>query len=124
MLESSQEMKMVYLLHENIMNGGSMSRRRKTSLLLILSVCFWWAAADRDVRAQVHAPDGYYLFGGPAAEQGHAVAVMPDGSGYVIAGDMRENAQGDWDIIVIRFDDSCRQTWQRRIGGLGEDHRL
>jgi hypothetical protein len=50
--------------------------------------------------------------------------VMPDGSGYVIAGDMRENAQGDWDIIVIRFDDSCRQTWQRRIGGLGEDHRL
>jgi hypothetical protein len=99
-----------------------MSRRRKTSLLLILLVCFWWAAADRDVRAQVHAPDGYYLFGGPAVEQGHAVAVMPDGSGYVIAGDMRENAQGDWDIIVIRLDDSCRQIWQRRIGGPGEDH--
>ena len=70
----------------------------------------------------MHAPNGYYLFGGPAVEQGRAVAMMPDGSGYVIAGDIRENNQDDWDIIVIRLDDSCRQIWQRRIGGPGEDH--
>ena len=47
------------------------------------------------------APDGYYLFGGPAVEQGHAVAVMPDSSGCVIAGDIRENDQDDWDIFFI-----------------------
>ena len=99
-----------------------MSHCRKPLLLLILSVCFWLTGPDQDVRAQVHAPDGYYLFGGPAVEQGRAVAVMPDGSGYVIAGDIRENNQDDWDIIVIRLDDSCRQIWQRRIGGPGEDH--
>jgi hypothetical protein len=50
------------------------------------------------------------------------VAVMPDGSGYVIAGDIRENDQEDWDIIVIRLDNNCRQVWQRRIGGPDEDH--
>jgi len=98
-----------------------MSYCRKPLLLLILSVCFWLTGPNRDVRAQVHAPDGYYLFGGPAVEQGRAVAVMPDGSGYVIAGDIRENDQDDWDIIVIRLDDSCRQIWQRRIGGPEED---
>jgi hypothetical protein len=109
-------------MHFNIGNGGSMSYCRKPLLLLILSVCFCLTGPDQDVRAQVPAPDGYYLFGGPAVEQGHAVAVMPDGSGYVIAGDIRENDQDDWDIIVIRLDDSCRQIWQRRIGGPDEDH--
>ena len=99
-----------------------MSYCRKPLLLLILSVCFCLTGPEQDVRAQVHAPDGYCLFGGPAVEQGRAVAVMPDGSGYVIAGDIRENDQDDWDVIVIRLDDNCRQIWQRRIGGPDEDH--
>ncbi len=100
-----------------------MSYCRKPLLLLILSVvCIFLPGLDQDVRAQVHAPDGYYLFGGPAVEQGRTVAVMPDGSGYVIAGDVRENDQDDWDIVVVRLDDRCRQIWQRRIGGPDEDH--
>jgi hypothetical protein len=99
-----------------------MSYCRRPLLLLILSVCFCLTGPDQDVRAQVNAPDGYYLFGGPAVEQGRAVAVMPDGPGYVIAGDIRENDQDDWDIIVIRLDGRCRKIWQRRIGGPDEDH--
>jgi len=102
-------------------NGDSMSYGRKPPLLLILSVCFFLTGLDRDVQAQVRPPDGYYLFGGPAVEQGRTVAVMPDGSGYVVAGDTRENDQEDWDIIIIRLDNSCRQMWQRRIGGPDND---
>jgi hypothetical protein len=99
-----------------------MSYYRKPLLLLILPVCFCLTGPDQDVREQVKAPDGYYLFGGPAVEQGRVVAVMPDGPGYVIAGDIRENDQDDWDIIVIRLDGRCRKIWQRRIGGPDEDH--
>jgi len=99
-----------------------MSYSQKPLLLLILSVCFCLIGLDQDLSAQVYVPDGYYLFGGPAVEQGHSVAVMPDGSGYVIAGDIRENDEDDWDIIVIRLDDSCRPIWQRWIGGPDEDH--
>jgi hypothetical protein len=99
-----------------------MSYCRKLLLLIILSVCICLPGLRQDVRAQVRAPDGYYLFGGPAVEQGHSVAVMPDGSGYVIAGDVRENDQDAWDIIVIRLDESCQQKWQRRIGGPDDDH--
>jgi len=98
-----------------------MSYYRKSLLLVILSVCFYLTGPEHELKAQVHAPDGYYLFGGPAVEQGRALAVMPDGSGFVIAGDIRENDQDDWDIIVIRLDDRCRQIWQHRIGGPDED---
>ena len=99
-----------------------MTHIRKPLFLLVLSACFLLTGSDRDLKAQVNTPDGYYLFSGPAVEQGRSVAVMPDGSGFVIAGDIRENDQEDWDIIVIRLDDSCRQVWQRRIGGPNEDH--
>ena len=99
-----------------------MTHLRKSFILLILSVCFLLTGFDRDLKAQVNAPDGYYLFGGPSVEQGRSVAVMPDGSGFVIAGDIRENDQADWDIIVIRLDNSCKQVWQRRISGPNEDH--
>jgi hypothetical protein len=99
-----------------------MTHIRKPLFLLVLSACFLLTGSDRDLKAQVNTPDGYYLFGGPAVEQGRSVAVMPDGSGFVIAGDIRENDQEDWDIIVIRLDNNCRQVWQRRIGGPGEDH--
>jgi predicted methyltransferase len=58
---------------------ASMSFRRIILLLLILSVSFWWMGADRDLRAQVQAPDGYHL-GGPAIEQGHkALSFSPAG---------------------------------------------
>jgi len=85
-------------------------------------VCFLLIGIDRSAGAQEKTPDGYYLFGGPAVEQGRSVAVMSDGSGYVIAGDIREKDQDDWDIIVIRLDESCRQIWQHRIDGPNEDH--
>lgn len=93
----------------------------KSLILLILLVCFCLIGSFRGAGVQVQSPDGYYLFGGPAVEQGRALAVMPDGSGCVIAGDIRENDQDDWDILVIRLDESCRQIWQRRIGGAEED---
>jgi hypothetical protein len=99
-----------------------MSYLRKPVLFLMLSVCFCLAEPDQGVRAQESVPDGYCLFGGPAVEQGRAVTVMPDGSGYMIAGDVRDNDQDDWDIIVIRLDDRCRQLWQSRIGAQAEDH--
>lgn len=93
----------------------------KFTLLSIVLFCFLGQESVGEARTQKHAPDGFCLFGGPAVEQGRAVAVMPDGSGYVVAGDIRDNEQDDWDIIVIRLDDSCRQRWQRRIGGQAED---
>ncbi len=74
-------------------------------LLLMLSACFCLTGSDHDVRAQGHAPDGYYLFGGPAVEQGHAAAVMPDGSGCVIAGTTGSyGAGGGEDILIIHTD--------------------
>jgi hypothetical protein len=63
-----------------------MSYSGKSLFLLILSVCFCLNGLDRDIEAQGLAPDGYCLFGGPAVEQGRSVALMPDGSGYAIAG--------------------------------------
>jgi len=99
-----------------------MTHVQKPLFLLILSVCFLLNGSSLDLKAQENTPDGYYVFGGPAVEQGRSVALMPDGSGFVIAGDIRENDQEDWDIIVIRLDNRCRKVWQRRIGGPNEDH--
>jgi hypothetical protein len=99
-----------------------MARFRGSTLPALLLVCSLWSAPGGDLSAQAHAPDGYYVFGGPAIEQGRAVAVMPGGRGYAIAGDIRENGKDDWDVLVIRLDGSFRQMWQRRVGGPGEDH--
>ncbi len=98
-----------------------MSYPRILRSFMVLSICLTWSGSGREIGAQVQAPDGYFLFGGPAIEQGRAVAVMPDGSGYAVAGDIRDNGQDDWDIVVIRLDERCRQIWQRRIGGPNED---
>ena len=95
---------------------------RKSKILLVLWVSFLLTGFQHDLRAQEKTPDGYYLFGGPGIEQGRSVAVIHDGSGSVIGGDTQKNDQSDWDIIVIRLDKSCRQVWQRRIGGPNEDH--
>jgi hypothetical protein len=98
-----------------------MSSFRKPHWILIFLICFGGSGLGGDVGAQAQTPDGYFLFGGPAIEQGRAVAVLPDGSGYAIAGDIRDDVQDDWDIIVVRLDAKCRQIWQRRIGGPNED---
>lgn len=98
-----------------------MSYLWKHRSIMILLVCLGWCGLGGNAGAQAQAPDGYFLFGGPAIEQGRAVAVMPDGSGYAIAGDIRDNAQDDWDIVVVRLDEKCRQIWQRRVGGPDED---
>lgn len=98
-----------------------MSLFRELRSLMVLPICLASIGSGGDVGARIQAPDGLFLFGGPAVEQGRAVAVMPDGSGYAIAGDVRDDGQDDWDIIVVRLDERCRQIWQRRIGGPNED---
>ncbi len=55
-------------------------------------------------------------YGGPASDQGNAIAVAPDG-GYVIAGSTKSAAASEMDVYLIKTDQAGNWLWEKNYGG-------
>ncbi|BAF59335.1 hypothetical membrane protein [Pelotomaculum thermopropionicum SI] len=59
-------------------------------------------------------------FGSPDTDQGACVVEAP-GGGYVVAGRAFSPANGGYDVLLAKTDESGRKEWERTFGGKGWD---
>jgi hypothetical protein len=62
-------------------------------------------------------------YGGVYPDIGRSVQQISDG-GYIIAGYKKDPFPGDWDVYVIKTDESGDTLWTKTYGGTGNDQAL
>jgi hypothetical protein len=77
---------------------------------------FWLVKADSSGAAEWNQ-----TYGGPNYEEGHSVVQTSDG-GYAIAGRTNSYGAGDYDIWLVKTDDSGTVEWTQAYGGTGTDY--
>ena len=77
---------------------------------------FWLVKTD-----QSGAAEWNQTYGGPNYEEGHSVVQTSDG-GYAIAGHTNSYGTGDYDIWLVKTDDSGTVEWTQAYGGTGTDY--
>jgi hypothetical protein len=77
---------------------------------------FWLVKTDSSGAAEWNQ-----TYGGPNYEEGHSVVQTSDG-GYAIAGRTNSYGAGDYDIWLVKTDDSGTVEWTQAYGGTGTDY--
>lgn len=62
-----------------------------------------------------------HLYGGEGDEAGYDVQVLPNGAGYIIAGETNSAGGGGKDAYLIKTDLSGNLLWDKAYGGIGDE---